>query len=525
MSRVRRYAHSLLSGYALLAANIAYSLGSVPLAFAYLHHSEQGKAEFGLWVLCTQLAGYLALVDFGMAGTSRILIDYKDDRNGGIYGGVIQTLALVSVVQGAIILAASALLALSLAGLVGVPAALQPEFAVLMFGQGAAVALGFCFRVFNYILAAHQRQDVINLWSTASFAAGFGALWAGFHQGWGVYSMLAGQGVALLAATLPCAVVTWRLGLLPSAGAWGRPTWERFRELFAYGRDLFLFMLGSQLVNASQAVLVSRLLGLDAAAVWSVCTRASQLLAQVIQRIFDFSCPALAEMIVRREQARLFERFRAIVMVSGALATVGAAGLAAGNAAFVEVWLRGRIAWPPVNDVLLGLLMIATVYSRAHVGLVGQTKDFSVLRYLYFGQGAVFVAAAWMLLPLGGITAMLGASIAAELIFSLPYGIHRTRQYFGKSLREIEWGWLTVVARCALWLFPLAAALAWLVRPLPALPRLLVISAALGLAGSACLLRHGLDASTRQTLWQRLPAPLRARLAPRRAPDNPPAPH
>lgn len=76
MSRLKKFTHSLLSGYVALGANIFYTLASVPLVLHYL-----GKAEFGLWALVLQLSGYIALVDLGMAGSvSRILIDHKDDR-------------------------------------------------------------------------------------------------------------------------------------------------------------------------------------------------------------------------------------------------------------------------------------------------------------------------------------------------------------------------------------------------------------------------------------------------------------
>jgi len=33
-----------------------------------------------------QIAGYIALIDFGMGGASRILIDYKDQKGSGDYG-------------------------------------------------------------------------------------------------------------------------------------------------------------------------------------------------------------------------------------------------------------------------------------------------------------------------------------------------------------------------------------------------------------------------------------------------------
>ena len=95
MSRFKRFAHALLSGYVLLGANMVYTLASVPLALHYL-----SKAQFGLWALVTQVAGYVALVDFGLsASASRVLIDHKDQRASGNYGSMVQTGALVGLTQ------------------------------------------------------------------------------------------------------------------------------------------------------------------------------------------------------------------------------------------------------------------------------------------------------------------------------------------------------------------------------------------------------------------------------------------
>src|SRR5947207_11887233 len=96
MSRLKRYTHSLASGYAALAANVLYSLASVPIAMHYLSNEE-----FGLWVLAAQVSAYLALAEFGMSGSiARILIDHKDNLHSGVYGSVIKTGSLVLVIQG-----------------------------------------------------------------------------------------------------------------------------------------------------------------------------------------------------------------------------------------------------------------------------------------------------------------------------------------------------------------------------------------------------------------------------------------
>ena len=84
---LRRFAHSLLSGYVQLGVN----------SLVHARHSALGAAlpcrdEFGLWMPLTRIAGYIALMDFGLsAAAARILIDYKDNQKPEEYGGIIQT--------------------------------------------------------------------------------------------------------------------------------------------------------------------------------------------------------------------------------------------------------------------------------------------------------------------------------------------------------------------------------------------------------------------------------------------------
>src|ERR1017187_9077761 len=151
MSRLKKFTHSLLSGYVALGANIFYTLASVPLALHYL-----GKAEFGLGALVSSISGYIALIDLGMAGSvSRILIDHKDDRQTGAYGGVIKTGALVGLVQGALIVLAGTALSALAGALLRVPLELRREFVWLMIGQSVLLGLTFAARIFSHLLFAH----------------------------------------------------------------------------------------------------------------------------------------------------------------------------------------------------------------------------------------------------------------------------------------------------------------------------------------------------------------------------------
>jgi O-antigen/teichoic acid export membrane protein len=268
------------------------------------------------------------------------------------------------------------------------------------------------------------------------------------------------------------------------------------------------------LINASQTILLTRLLGLEAAAVWTVGTRAYLVLTQVIYQIFSFASPALAEMIVRGEKERLCHRFQQISVLSVNLALAAAAMFALGNSAFVTVWTHNRIAWPPVSDLLLAAWLVISVTMRAHTGLAGQTKQFRFMRYLFFIEGTAFVGLTLLVYRFGGITAMLAASILCTLTFSLPYGLYRTRQYFGLTRRELA-GWFLGSLRLFLWLAPVGCAVWWLTSKQPAWLRILTGGGVYGIWVVWAFLRHGLAAPLQAEIYRRAPSwtkPVFARL-------------
>ncbi len=320
MSRARRFIRNVASGYLLLFASMLYVLASVPLALKFLT-----KEEFGLWALMTQISGYLALIDLGTSpSVSRLLIDCKDRPDDGDYGSLIQTGGLVLTCQGFIILLVGVLASPLASHLLQIPSHLEGPFIYLMRWQSAILAVGFVTRVFGHVLYGHQKSDYINYVQAILSVANLLVLWVAFLAGVGTYSILWVSATSCVVTSITYVGFCVKLRLLPKKGRWGVPSWARFRELFSYGKDVFLISLGRQLTVASQTLVISRSLGLGAVAAWSVGTRILNLLLQLISRIFDFAEPIFAEMVVRGERDNLRERFRSTTTLGASLSGVAA---------------------------------------------------------------------------------------------------------------------------------------------------------------------------------------------------------
>lgn len=508
MSRFRRAIHGVASSYVLLAATAIYSLASVPVALHYLAPPpDNDPKRFGLWVIMGTLAGYLSLIDAGMtSAAARLLIDHKDDRNGGNYGSFIKTGWFVSALQGAIIFIIGLALAGTFAHMLVKTEALRPEFIQLVNWQCGVVALSFSTRMLTLILNAHQRMDLVNYIGVGSLAVNFIVQWIFFHFHFGVLSlalgMLASTVVTIASQALACSA----LKLLPRAGGWGRVSWRYFHEIFNYGKDVFLVAVGTQLIMTSQVFVISSTLGEASAGVWGVGLRMFNLLNQVIWRPFDMSGAALSEMLARGEIAQLKERYRSLAILTFSLAGWLAVSFALCNSLFVSIWTHGKIYWPPANDWLLAVWMILSAIVHCHNSFAALTKRVGFMRYIYFVEGLVFVVLSFLVVRWGGLAAIITCSIICTTTFSCAYGIWRASHFFGLSVRETALDWLRPMAKVLLFCLPFAG-LAWCL-PMPAseLMRLGIHALLAGTIGAYLFLRFGIPSSLQNELLRRAPS-------------------
>jgi O-antigen/teichoic acid export membrane protein len=410
-SRTRNFVRGLGAGYLAIAVNIAYTAASIPLALHYL-----GKEQFGLWALAQQIAGYLVLLDLGVSSAvSRFIADHKDDVKSDSYGSLLLAGAIVFAIQGVLISIAGAAFSFFAPTLFAVPERLAGDFKNVLIIITSLAGFSVAFRTFGAPLWAFQRIDISYGLGSLTLLTSFAALWGGFHLGWGIYSFA----FAGIPAAILCPIITflicWKSGFYPSAVHWGQPNLLLFRKIFSFGQDVVWVSMGSQLVNASQIMILSRVVGLNAAATFAVGTKLFTMGQQFTGRIIESSAPGLTEMFVRGDAARFNLRFDNAVALTTFLATLGASGLVAGNTAVVALWTSGAIRWDPACDALLAGILIATSLTRCLTGLFGLAGNLRPIRYIYFIEGCLFIALAIPTASHFGAVGLLFVALASHL--------------------------------------------------------------------------------------------------------------
>lgn len=433
MTRSKRFVSGLLSSYAAIGVNILYSIASIPLALHYLN-----KEQFGLWALVSQLAGYLMLLEFGMSGSiARSLSDHKDHIEDGIYGSILRTGTRVFIFQGLLVMLLGLGVAWLAPPLLNIPLQLRYPFTVLMVAQALLGGSNLAFGSVASPLWCHQRLDLSNLASSSGLIISFAVQWIGFHLGWNIYSLTVATAVAFPIPLIITFISCRRLGYYPPREHRGHFDSKLFRQLFHFGGGLFIMNLGAQLASASQVIVISRLLGMESAAIWSVSTKIFNLAQQFVARILDSSAGGLAEMVVRHESIKLKKRFSDLVSVSALMAAAACAGIALTNGAFIQVWTSGKVTWAPWNNLLLACVLFSTAVTRCHTSLVGISKLIYGMKYVYLVEGLSFVILSAIMVPSLGLTGLLIAALTCNIAITGTYGIGRTAGYFGISRLEV----------------------------------------------------------------------------------------
>jgi len=409
-SRTHNFVRGLSAGYLATIINIAYTAASIPLALHYL-----GKEQFGLWALAQQIAGYLMLLDLGVSSAvSRFIADRKDEVNSSSYASLMITGAIVFAAQGLLIALVGAAFSFFAPTLFSIPPHLSADFTNVIIIITSLAGLSVVFRSLGAPLWAFQRMDVTYGLSTFNLLISFLTLWLGFYLGLGIYSFALAGTPSVILSPIFTFWICRRNHYYPSTGFWGRPNWTYLRQIFLFGQDVLLMTLGSQMVNASQIMILSRVAGLSVASTYAVGTKLLTLAQQFTGRIIESSAPGLTEMFVRGETAKFHVRFTNVVVLTTLLATIGASALMAGNTAFISFWTSGRIRWNPLFDIVLASLLLATSFSRCMISLFGIAGNMRPVRHIYFVEGTLFIALALPATAYFGIGGLLIVSLFAH---------------------------------------------------------------------------------------------------------------
>ena len=188
--------------------------------------------------------------------------------------------------------------------------------------------------------------------------------------------------------------------------------------------------IGGLLCTGSQIILVTKLLGLEAAATFSVATKAFAMAQQLLGRVLESSAPGLTEMFVQGDRLRFIQRFYQTVVLVAAFALIAATAIILSNRLFVNIWTNGKVSWDLEGDIWLGVLLLASMATRALQGAFGMSGDLSKIRFLPLMEGSVFVILALLLGHRFHWTGIFASALLSHLVVSLAPTLWKVQSSF-----------------------------------------------------------------------------------------------
>jgi O-antigen/teichoic acid export membrane protein len=412
-----RYRRIVLSTGASIAGRVVatgVALVAVPLVVSYL-----GKEQYGLWAAILTLAPWVALFDLGLVnGHLNAIAEARGRDDPGAARTHLST-ALVALTAIAVALAAAAALALPAlpwSALLGAPASLAPGTVTWAVGAAlwlflAAMPLGLLVPFYTGEQRGYVGSSFLALGTLASLGLLAVAIRLGASLPWVTAAAASPATLAGLGA-LAYLLLRDDARLRPRAR---HATRASLRRQLATSVPLYLFQLGSLLVNQSQQLVLARNAGLATVAEYDLLSKAYLLCTGLITVSTASFAPTFRESVERGEADWMRRGFRRLVTLRVALA--GGACLlllGGGNLAF-RVWLgRGDFQFAFATWAALCAYLLVAAWASSFLELMMVLDRIWPLVAVVLAQGALTVLLTALLgRHLGVLGATLGVAIPA----------------------------------------------------------------------------------------------------------------
>lgn len=444
MTRTRRFLGGLTIGYANQAVVMLVGLWLTAFLLKAL-----GSHDYGLWLVTSQILGYLLLADFGIVALLPRETAYATGRAGGAASSqelrelIGHTLRLV-LWELPLVAAAAVLVWIFL------PKDWEPLRGPLALVLFTFVAT-FPLRMLNGILQGLQDLAYLGTVQLISWSIGTATAAVMAFRGYGLYALTMGW---VVSQGLSAILWWWRLrsrfrDALPTSLP--PMDWQRMKTYVSKSIWVSVAQVAQVFLNGSDVLVIGKLLG-PAAAVPYFCTaKLISVLANQPQMVMQAAAPALSELKTAESRERLLSvctaLTRAMLITSGA---VGAVVLAV-NEGFVHWWVGAdRYGGTRLTVALIAVMIVrhwntTAVYSIFAFGRERRTSITAL------ADGLTTLGAALVLVPRLGLLGAPLASLLGVTLVGLPWNLAALAHETGVSLFRLvaavgPWAWRFLLA-------------------------------------------------------------------------------
>lgn len=410
----------------LLASWLSHGVALVVGFFLmpYVLHTL-GDRNYGTWIFINSIAGYAGLMYLGFGDTiSRYVAAHRANGDWNRLNQIVNVVFVVYLTMGACALSAAGVLAWQAERWHVEAGVSLLELRLVILVLGVNVAAGMLGSVFGGILQGAQRFDLLSSMGIAVDLLRAGLTWVLLQQQWGLLTLsliflaitLIENGFYVMAARKCIPELRFGVKYLK---------WETLRESFGFSAFAFLGAVASQVIYATDTVVIGAVLGAEAIVPYFIALRLCQYIRKPIEQVGSICMPRAGELHSRSDASALWR----LLTESAGLTFVLTAGLLIGTAFFgtslLQLWVGPGYdeSWALLL-ILLGSQIVALPMGTVRSILFGM-GHVRVPAILHVVEAAANLGLSLLLIkPWGLLGVALGTAVpvvAVELGILLPY--------------------------------------------------------------------------------------------------------
>lgn len=350
--------YSLSASVRLLA--IALNAVSALFLLPFILHSL-GEYPFGIWGMAASITGYLLLLDFGVAlACTRYLSVHMEDKQD--WPDIISNSLVLALAVTLLLVGGAAVIQILLHG--GFITPEQPELINVISIVMVEVGFSIPLRMYQSILRAEVRYLDIGLFEIVRIVLRVGGIFTVLWLGGGLLAIvLISSAMNTLFFLLPLLAVYRRHGTLYFCR--GRIHTAELRRLFSFSKYTALSQTAEFFRYRTDSLLAGALIGITAAAHFTLMIVIIDLLTQVLMRFTSYWDTIIINRATSgRRQAALNTVIHSLQIGLG-LAVMAAAGSVIAGETFLKLWAGEEYAFLHAPLTLFTLTLIGSVIQFA----------------------------------------------------------------------------------------------------------------------------------------------------------------
>jgi O-antigen/teichoic acid export membrane protein len=436
-----------------ISANYIGVIGMMVIAFFLSPFlvKNLGDSRFGIWTILSALTGYMSLLDLGIASAVTRYVARHNRRNEHeVVNSYINSALFLFVMISIGLVAFSSVFATQLVSLFSIDTSYSDTVRILIIIVSFDVSLFVIAGVYRGAFGGLQRFEIINAARLTSATTKAILYYVVVTRGEGLVAMAY---VSLAANAGVLVFYTFVLKRLYSGLQFSKKyvQKESVKNIFDFGKFVFLTMITNQLLNFSGTLLAGIFLSATAVTYYSfpwLLSAHSKRLTLAISQTFTPAFSALDAVRADDDSSDLYKSYIHGTRVMLVFSTLLCVGMLSMGADFIKIWIGESYA--EVAAPLIIFLFVTFYFDAPH--MIGVSLLQAMAQNKRYAQATMVVAvislasSIFFLKIYGLVGIVIGASIPQVIFYGLLSPWYLSRYIFKRPLVEY---WLSTHLRTA----------------------------------------------------------------------------